>query len=147
MSLVLLVMHWILPFLAAAGTVLIHYYAIQFVISRIMPAGGFRRALPNMVEGLLLLLAAHLLEIALFALSYMILHAFADGPVLIGNVNAGFYDAMYYSATTYTSLGLGDVSPADPARLLTGVEALTGLIMIAWTAAFLFAETERFEKD
>ena len=33
-------------------------------------------------------------------------------------------DYLYFSATSYTSLGLGDVYPQSGVRLLTGVEAL-----------------------
>ncbi|MEM6681906.1 MAG: potassium channel family protein [Pseudomonadota bacterium] len=147
MSPLLVILHWVLPFLAAAGTVLIHHAGIGLVYSKVLRTRGLETAAPNMVQALLVLLAAHLFEIALFAVGFVLLQAFATEPVLTGAIDYSFPDYIYYSATTYTSLGLGDVYPAKPARLLTGVEALTGLIMIAWTAAFLFAETERSDGD
>jgi len=140
---VLVVVAWVLPFIAAAGTVLMHHVAIRFVYAKVLERRGFNSAAHNMVQALLVLLGAHLSEMALFALGYVLLRAVAAEPVLSGAIGDGFADILYYSATTYTSLGLGDVFPAKPARLLTGIEALTGLIMIAWTAAFLFAETDK----
>ena len=36
-------------------------------------------------------------------------------------------------AMTYTSLGLGDIFPLGRLRMVVGVEALTGLLMISLT--------------
>ncbi len=58
----------------------------------------------------------------------------------------GFAEALYFSAEAYTSLGLGDVTPYGSARLLAGVEALNGLLLIAWSASFLYLEMERYWK-
>ena len=52
-------------------------------------------------------------------------------------------DYFYFSVVSYTSLGLGDIFPTDHLRLLTGVEALTGLLLIAWSGAYLFAMMNR----
>jgi hypothetical protein len=45
---------------------------------------------------------------------------------------------------TYTSLGFGDVYPIESMRLISGVEALTGLLMIAWSASFTYLAMEQF---
>ena len=39
---------------------------------------------------------------------------------------------------SFTSLGLGDVCPHGPARLLTGIEALNGLLLIGWSPMFTY---------
>jgi hypothetical protein len=57
---------------------------------------------------------------------------------LTGDVQHGMRDYFYYSAITYTSLGFGDVAPQGSLRLLAAVEAITGLVLIAWTASFAF---------
>ncbi len=36
---------------------------------------------------------------------------------------------------------------AGDIRLLAGVEALTGLVLIAWTASFAFLQMQRFWTD
>ena len=48
------------------------------------------------------------------------------------------------SAITYTTVGFGDVVPVGPIRFLSGMEALTGFVMIGWTASFTYLEMERF---
>ena len=52
-------------------------------------------------------------------------------------------DCVYFSFTTFTTLGFGDIHPLGPIRFLTGIEALTGLVLITWTASFLFLEMQR----
>jgi hypothetical protein len=39
---------------------------------------------------------------------------------------------------------LGDIQPHGDLRFLTGIESLTGLVLITWTASFLFVEMQRF---
>jgi hypothetical protein len=55
-----------------------------------------------------------------------------------------FQTYLYFSFASYTSLGIGDIFPIGHIRLLTGIEALLGLLMIGWTASFLFLEMRSF---
>lgn len=43
----------------------------------------------------------------------------------------------------YTTVGFGDLIPIGPIRLMAGVEALTGLVMITWSASYTFLEMQR----
>ncbi|WP_420402429.1 ion channel [Nisaea sp.] len=90
-----------------------------------------------------LLFAVHLAEIALYAGVY----ALAKNALSIGDFAgaslSGALDFFYYSAVTYTSLGIGDIFPTGHMRFLTGVEALNGLLLIAWSSSFLFALMNR----
>ena len=45
------------------------------------------------------------------------------------------------------SLGYGDVVPSGDLRLLAGMEALNGLLLIGWSASYTFIAMERFWKD
>lgn len=63
---------------------------------------------------------------------------------LQGELQAGLRDYFYYSAVSLTSLGFGDLTPIGHLRLLTAVEALTGLVLIAWTASFAYLQMQRF---
>jgi hypothetical protein len=57
-------------------------------------------------------------------------------------------NCLYFSAETFTSLGFGDVTPVGPIRLLAGLEALNGLLLIGWSASFTYIAMERFwERD
>lgn len=58
--------------------------------------------------------------------------------------DASFSASLYFSAETYTSLGFGDLTPNGPVRLLAGVEALNGLLLIGWSASFTYLCMERF---
>jgi hypothetical protein len=55
-----------------------------------------------------------------------------------------FFDCLYFSVVTYTSLGFGDQVPVSHARLIAGVEALNGLLLIGWTASFTYLAMERY---
>jgi hypothetical protein len=47
------------------------------------------------------------------------------------------------SAMTYTTVGFGDVVPVGAIRFVAGLEALTGLVMITWSASYTFLEMQR----
>src|SRR5829696_964977 len=55
-----------------------------------------------------------------------------------------FQDCLYFSVVTYTSLGFGDQVPVSHARLIAGVEALNGLLLIGWSASFTYLAMERY---
>ncbi len=91
----------------------------------------------------MILFTAHFAGIFLFAITFGI----ADQLLNIGgfsgdNVDTAL-DYFYFSVVSYTSLGLGDIFPTDHLRFMTGVEALTGLLLIAWSGAYLFAMMNR----
>jgi hypothetical protein len=87
-------------------------------------------------------LCSHLAQIALFAWGYWLLQGGALGS-LRGAVLNPTLSFFYFSAETYTSLGLGDIQPVGKLRLLAGIEALTGLLMIGWSASFTYLEMAR----
>jgi hypothetical protein len=74
----------------------------------------------------------HLVEIALWAFFYAWRDALPDMTT-----------ALYFSAMTYTTTGYGDVVLPGPWRLVGGVEALTGILMCGWSAAFFFAVVDQ----
>jgi hypothetical protein len=93
-----------------------------------------------------LCVAAHLVEIAVFASAIHVTASKVEDAVHDDPAWAQF-ESFYHSAVTYTSLG-GTTPVSAPLRLLTAVEALTGLILITWTASFLFLVMQRsWEKD
>ena len=51
--------------------------------------------------------------------------------------------AAYFSITTYTTVGFGDVVLGPGWRVLAGIEGLTGLILAGWSTAFVFAVVHR----
>jgi hypothetical protein len=51
--------------------------------------------------------------------------------------------AVYFSTTTYTPVGFGDVVLGPGWRVLAGIEGLTGIILVGWSTAFVFAIVDR----
>jgi hypothetical protein len=125
-----------------AITVMIHYeflYRLTNLMSRMKMRHRFR-----LVVGVFTALTAHALEVWVFALSFFLMHK-ADGwGYLQGNFNGSLLDCVYFSFTTYTTLGTGDIEPIGDLRYLTGLESLTGLVLITWTASFLYLEMTRY---
>jgi hypothetical protein len=83
--------------------------------------------------GLIILL--HLVEIAVWAFFYAWDHGMPD-----------LQSAFYFSAVTYTTTGYGDLVLPNEWRLVGGVEALTGILMCGWSAAFFFAVVSRMNQ-
>ena len=87
---------------------------------------------------------AHGLEIALYGAGFYALASQADVGGFVAPAVASLINCLYFSAETYSSLGFGDLAPVGPIRLLAGIEALNGLLLIGWSASFLYICMERF---
>lgn len=88
---------------------------------------------------------AHAAEIFLYGGAlYAVVAWFGVGELASPGAPFSFANCLYFSAETYTSLGFGDVTPVGPVRLLAGVEALNGLLLIGWSASFTYISMERF---
>lgn len=55
-----------------------------------------------------------------------------------GVISLSYYDALYFSITTFTTLGYGDLRPLADHRLTTSLEALAGMISMAIGASFIW---------
>ena len=80
----------------------------------------------------LLTAAAHLVQIALWAVALM----------LVGEI-ATFDKAFYYSAENYTALGYGDIVLSERWRLLGPLESINGLLLIGLSTGVMFALMSR----
>ncbi len=82
-----------------------------------------------LVSGLLLL---HLLEMAIWAGAFSLFGILPD-----------YETALYFSLKSYTTVGYGDVLPAERWRLLGPIEAAVGVLMLGWSTGFLVAAVQR----
>jgi len=78
-----------------------------------------------------------------FAIAYYLMIQSREFRTLVKNFDGSLLDCVYYSFTSYTLLGLGDIEPIGLIRFLTGLGSLTGLVMIGWTASFFYVEMTR----
>lgn len=92
-------------------------------------------------------ITVHLFEISIFAIALMGMSFDGRFGSLTGKVDDSLRDYFYYSALAYTSLGFGDVSPQGSLRSVAAVEAITGLVLIAWTASFAFLAMQELWGD
>jgi len=109
----------------------------------VMPRMNIRHRF-RIVIGVLSAFAAHTIEVWIFALAYYWMNKIDGWGSLQGNIDGSLLDCAYFSFTTYTTLGFGDVAPHGNLRYLTGLESLTGLLLITWTASFLYLEMTRY---
>ena len=92
---------------------------------------------------ILILILAHVLEVTVYSIGYALLDGHPDFGQLVPPIQDANSDYWYFSSVVYTSLGFGDITPTDNLRLMTAIETLTGLIMIAWTASFIYVQMQR----
>ena len=116
-------------------TIFVHYEALRLIsgIVESLDVPPRRRMLFVLVG----IVVAHLGEILLWGLGLMVAEGIGLGR-LHSDHGETFAEFFYFSAEAYTSLGLGDIQPIGSLRLLAGIEALTGLLLIAWSASFTY---------
>lgn len=131
--------------LLLALTTLVHFEVLGLLTSR-LPA---LRVPPRtkLIAVIYAAFFAHALEIVLYgAALYGLIRGFDAGALSGGGGGATFMTCIYFSAETFTSLGFGDVVPLGPLRLIAGVETLNGLLLIGWSASYIYIAMERFWK-
>ena len=128
--------------LLIACTTLIHYEMLR-ILSVKLPS----LQIPGRTKLLVVVFAtfaAHAIEISLYGVALFFLIEYLDVGSLDGSTGSSLVSCLYFSAETYTSLGFGDVTPVGPIRLLAGAEALNGLLLIGWSASYLYIAMETF---
>lgn len=81
------------------------------------------------------LLMLHIVEVMVWALAYISLPDLEQ----INDIE----EAVYFSMVTYASLGYGDIVMSNSWRLLSAIEAMTGLLIFGWSTALLYAVVQR----
>jgi Ion channel len=122
---------------------LIHYEALRLV-NDFLPTARLIASRAKVLVALNGALISHLFQIALFGAAYYLLQDKFGLGAFEGQFTNSFASFLYFSAETYTTLGFGDIYPVGQLRLLTGIESLTGLLMISWTASFTYLEMRRY---
>lgn len=126
-----------------AMTVVIHAVGttrwMHFMVRRFAHHdGNFKpgKALPAVIWTAVILMLLHLVEVVVWAVAYRLLTPISSLDT--------FEKAMYFSVVTFTTLGYGDITlPEEEWRMLSGIEALNGILLVGWTTAFLYAVVQR----
>ncbi|MDP1862637.1 MAG: ion channel [Thiobacillus sp.] len=123
--------------------VTVTHYEVLRTLNTCLPS----LAIPSRTKLLVVIfsaIVAHGIEIGVYGISIFALVKYMAVGTLSGPAGFSLINCLYFSAETYTSLGFGDLTPVGPIRLLAGVEALNGLVMIGWTASYAYIAMERF---
>lgn len=130
--------------LTVALAVLMHYEGLRWISARLNRLTRVRRR--KVLFGVYAVVLLHVAEIWLFGISLWALLQLPQAGGLTGTASAGLFEVVYLSANTFTTVGFGDVVPVGAVRFLCGTEALTGFILITWSASFLYLEMREFWK-
>lgn len=80
----------------------------------------------------LFIFALHAVEMLVWAVAYWHVGALPT-----------FDDAVYFSVTSYTTVGYGDVTLGPEWRTLGATEAAVGILLFGWSTALLFAVIQK----
>ncbi|WP_312017520.1 potassium channel family protein [Bradyrhizobium sp. AUGA SZCCT0431] len=86
------------------------------------------RLVAVMIATVSVFMAAHIAEVAVWALAYRIVGAAPPGT-----------DFVYFAFVNYTTLGYGDVIPVERWHLLGPMTAMNGVLLFGWSTAVIFA--------
>ena len=117
-------------------TTAIHAGAMLLALQQVKPGESYttkRLVRVFRVSGVVLLLfTASLLEVVVWALTYISLNAVQ-----------GLEKAVYFSMVTFTTLGYGEIVLDERWRLLASFEAANGILLFGWSTAILIATVTR----
>ena len=124
------------------ATIMLHYLGLTYAWRQLnRRPGSYRHR--RVLYGILFALALHIAEIWLFGLTYWLLDLWPVTGKIGMDADLSLLDAVYFSATTYSTAGYGDLVPVGPVRLIAGTEALVGFLLITWSASFSYLEMDR----
>ncbi|MCF8878759.1 potassium channel family protein [Hyphobacterium sp. SN044] len=116
-----------------AGTVVIHMIGLIVLMALLQSRSHNLKPMQNALrQGIFIVLVVlglvviHAVEIWLYALVY---RALGEFPTLEA--------ALYFSTSSFTTVGYGDVVLDERWRLVGAIEGFNGLLLIGWSTAFL----------
>jgi hypothetical protein len=90
------------------------------------------RLVAVMIATVSVLMAAHIAEVVVWSLAYMMVDLAPPGT-----------DLIYFAFVNYTTLGYGDVTPIERWQLLGPMTAMNGVLLFGWSTAVIFAVLRR----
>lgn len=115
----------------------IHYETVRILDHRLRArSGSLRRHVPVVV---VLIVSVHLVEVLLYAVAFWLVSTWLDAGAFAGGTPSSPKDFFALAAESYTSFGYGDIVPSGWLRLVVSLAPINGLLLIAWSGAFLFS--------
>ena len=116
-------------------TVLVHGVSLDIILTALRAIGMetlIRWRLLSLSLLVLAVLSAHLIEIWIWAVFYFFIEEIPT-----------FKTALYFSTSSFTTVGYGDLTLSEEWRLLGSLESANGMILFGWSTAFIFTVIHR----
>jgi hypothetical protein len=127
---------------AVVACVLLQYEYLVFVWRRLSAHGGHRRV--KVLYGIGAVIVLHLAQVWIFGAALWLSLQWPALGALAGEQALGFLDHVYFSLICFTTVGFGEIWPTGAIRFFAGTEALSGFVLITWSASFTYLEMEQF---
>ena len=138
------VIAWALAGFLIVVTVVVHYEVMLTVSDHVVPVVlRHSRGRMAIAVAVAALMVGHILEIWIFALTYIGVMQISAFGTIAGDFDGGFNSFLYFSAVNYTSLGDNGLHPEGAIRNIAAAETLAGLMMTAWSASFAYLKMEQ----
>jgi len=119
-------------------TIVIQGYGTKFWIHYLRnnytnkPLDNFdHRTVRLLVLTAIFLLTLNFLEAIIWGFTYYLLPGITEFETL--------EKAIYFSLVTFTTLGYGEITISSSGRILSGFEAMNGVLLLGWTTAMMFS--------
>jgi|GEM_PF-561525 len=123
-------------------TFVMHFFACRMTYRRFILGG--KDAPQNVLWAMLCLSAMHIGQMTMWGVAMWIGDNVLHLGEITGETEGAFIDYLNFSMATYTSLGLGDITPTGWLKVITGLEALAGLLCIGWSVSMFVGKMGAF---
>jgi hypothetical protein len=90
------------------------------------------RLVAVMIATVSVLMAAHIADVIVWSLAYLMVGLAPPGT-----------DLIYFAFVNYTTVGYGDITPLERWQLLGPMTAMNGVLLFGWSTAVIFAVLRR----
>lgn len=129
--------------LLIALTVVIHAYCLDFLLRtldrlKVTVKKFFHRhwKVPVVICTVLGVFGSHIVQIWIWAFFYFYIGVMTD-----------FEESLYFSTSTFTTVGYGDVVLGKEWRLVSSFQSANGFILFGWSTAFIFEIVSKLYED
>ena len=96
---------------------------------------GFNTSMRVLSFTAVFLMILHYIDIVIWAAAYLVIPQVRQ--------LASWEEATYFSMVTYTTLGYGDITLSPVWRIMSGFEAMNGILLFGWSTAMFFSVAQR----
>ena len=97
-----------------------------------------QKAVKMLIYSALFLISLNFLEAIVWGLTYYLLPGIPEFDTL--------EKSIYFSLVTYTTLGYGEIVISSSNRILSGFEAMNGVLLLGWSTTMMFSISQQVMK-